>query len=300
MVGAPASLAAKFGHIENKKRQRSPEAIERRKHQRIMHKKISRRKYKLYRQQISHLPKDEIKSKLKEFRKTRKSGAFVFQPAKKDLKTQKFLPYSNLHNNFATLNVRTLQNSWRLYELVAYCHHRNISVLAIQEHKLRLPSSKSETTTTTIHKKELGNGWTFYFLQAETNSVNAPIGGIGFILSPLANKSLDSITGISPRILKCQFNTSSSQKCSTYSVYSPTSVSNAQDIESFYHNLSESIINIPTQHFLVILGDFNAQLIKSQSIKYTFEKEDDPLNRNSEYLNDFLDNFSFIPHQFKI
>ena len=53
---------------------------------------------------------------------------------------------------------------------------------------------------------DIGNDWLLVTSSAVKNTVNATIGDVGILLSPNAQKSLDNIESITPRILVASFN----------------------------------------------------------------------------------------------
>ena len=224
-------------------------------------------------------------------------------PAKNDLNKVKILSFSSPPTLFAAHNCLTLHSNHKLFELVAFCAHRKIEVLAVSEHRRFFttdPDNKND-----IRKFDLGDGWKFYFSTCELNSMLTPIGGVGFILSPKASKALLSITTINSRILKCQLSSSSNLLCILFSVYSPTSTADINTVTDFYDNLTDEVNNISIRNFFLILGDFNAQLITSKNILFTSENIENrrlnikssgkKLNRNSDNLKEFLDTLDIIP-----
>ena len=265
-------------------RKRSPEAILRRK---FLNCKRTQRNRKLYRETLK-IP--AIKQKTKQM----DNGHIVSStPATYIVnKDTKLFAFNNLYK-IGTFNVRTLKADWRIFELIRFCIEYSVDILAIQEHKYIFDRS----TEGNVKKRDLGKGWQFYYSSADINDIGGPIGGVGFIISPKAAKSIDSIISISSRILKCQFSASSNHKYTAFSIYSPTSVSNIDDINIFYNDLSESSDNIAGRNFQVILGDFNAQLIRSKSCLYRAEDytKQTKLNRNSEMLDEFLFANDFLP-----
>ena len=154
--------------------------------------------------------------------------------------------------NVGTFNTRTLSANWKKSELVALCCEKQISVLAIQEHRIYFPPCEEK-----IQQMNLGKGWTFYYSSASKDAV----GGIGFILSPIASQLLDSITFISNRIMLLQISTQlpykklSEFKTTLINIYSPTSTSTESEITTFYTTLNNTIESIPKHKYLLILGN---------------------------------------------
>ena len=115
------------------------------------------------------------------------------------------------------------------------------------------------------------------------NASNSTIGGTGMLLSPRVLQSLNSVEKISPRIIIATFN--GNPHTSVISCYSPTNVSEEQDVIVFYDELSSLVRSIPKHNVQIIGGDFNAQLGHSHYHKHTFHKE---TNRNGIRLHQFL------------
>ena len=74
-------------------------------------------------------------------------------------------------------------------------------------------------------------------------------------------------------------------KTTLISCYSPTNVSDEQDTERFYNDLTYFIRHIPKYNVLIIGGDFNAHLGKYDDNKYSLHRT---TNRNVNMLHSFL------------
>ena len=103
------------------------------------------------------------------------------------------------------------------------------------------------------------------------------------LLSPRVLSSLNSVEKISPRIIIAIF--IGNPHTSVISCYSPTNVSEEQDVIVFDDKLSSLVRSIPKHNVQIIGGDFNAQLGQSHYYKHTFHKE---TNRNGIRLQQFL------------
>ena len=69
------------------------------------------------------------------------------------------------------------------------------------------------------------------------------------------------------------------------SCYSPTNVSEENELVAFYDALSSLVRNIPKHNMLVIGGDMNAQIVKNGNNKYSLHNTS---NRNGQYLTEFM------------
>lgn len=135
-----------------------------------------------------------------------------------------------------------------------------------------------------IKYHEIGNSWTLVSASAWKNSTNSTIGGVGLLLSPRALKSLKSAEKITQRIILATF--SGNPATTVICCYSPTNVSDKQEILNFYDELSAIVRSIPKHNLLVIGGDMNAHIGREDNKhKFSFH---DGTNRNGEYLLTFL------------
>ena len=152
--------------------------------------------------------------------------------------------------NVSTFNVRTLSQDWKLNELIANAENHNIDVICLQEHR-RFHEEVD------IKYTDLGK-WTLITSSATKNSVNATIGGVGFLISQRANAALNSVVKKSSHIISAKFN---GNPClNIISCHSPTNSSDISDVECFYEDISDVVSNVPKHNCLLLGGDFNAQL----------------------------------------
>ena len=176
----------------------------------------------------------------------------------------------------ATFNVRTLTGNSQLGELVASAVTQNHEVICIQEHR-----HYHEDIPVKYH--QVGKNWTLITSTAWKNSTGATIGGIGILLSPNALKALNSVETITEHIMISTFN--GNPLTTVICAYSPPNVSDEVDVDDFYNNLSTLTRHVPQHNFLILGGDMNAQLGKSDGYKYSYH---DTSNRNGKKLHDFV------------
>ena len=182
--------------------------------------------------------------------------ASVFEKSAPELK-QKLLKCKQTIQ-IATFNVRTLNRITireQLSELTTSALKHKIDVICIQEHRY--------THTEDIKYHETGNGWMLVTVSTWKNSVNASVGGVGMLIGPRALKTLNSIERIQPRMMAATFNFN--PKAKIISCYSPTNVSEENEIVTFYEDLSSLVRSIPKHNLLVIGGDMNAQIGKTET-----------------------------------
>ena len=210
--------------------------------------------------------------------------ASVFEKSATELKQSKLLKCKQtLQIATRTLNrigqlpefVRTLNRIGQLPELIASAEEHKIDIICIQEHRY--------THTEDIKYHETGNGWSLATVSAWKNSVNAAVGGVGLLIGPRALKTLNSVEKIQPRMMAATFN--GNTRATIISCYSPTNVSEENELVTFYDELSSLVRSIPKHNMLVIGGDMNAQIGKNGNNKYSLHNTS---NRNGQHLTDFM------------
>lgn len=194
-------------------------------------------------------------------------------------KNQKLLKCSS-QLKLSTFNVRTLNHPGQLDELVDSMSLHSIDVLAIQEHRLYHPDES-------LLYKSL-DSYQLVTSSATKNSVNATIGGVGFLLSPRASSNVTNVESISSRIMVIEF--SGNPKLTVVCTYSPTNCSPFDEIEEFYSSLQNLLSDIPHHNFLTVAGDFNAKMA-APDVLFSFNNT---TNRNGEYLLNILEEFNLF------
>ena len=200
--------------------------------------------------------------------------ASVFEKSATELKQSKLLKCKQTLQ-IATFNVRTLNRIGQLPELIASAEEHKIDIICIQEHRY--------THTEDIKYHETGNGWSLATVSAWKNSVNDAVGGVGLLIGPRALKTLNSIEKIQPRMMVATFN--GNPRATIVSCYSPTNISEENEIVTFYDELSSLVRSTPKHNMLVIGGDMNAQIGKNGNNKYSLHNTS---NRNGQHLTDFM------------
>lgn len=100
------------------------------------------------------------------------------------------------------------------------------------------------------------------------NTQGKIVGGIGILLFPRAADNLLSLTKVSNRIIVAEFNYN--PRTNLISWYSPTTVSDEDDVNDFSSSFTRIVLNIPAHIFLIISGDFNAK-IGLDNVKFSFQ-----------------------------
>ena len=215
------------------------------------------------------------------------------QKKREEFKKDRNLLKCKKNTKVATLNVRTLEvrnteledisQNFKLGELAAEAELSEIDILCIQEHRIL-----HENVDFKYHN--VGKGWVFATSSAWKNSANASNGGVGFLLSSRANKSLKNIEKITPRIITATFH--GNPALSVVCCYSPTNCSDPKIAEDFYEVLTDVQKAAPKHNVLLTCGDFNAQVKEESVFKRSYNKE---TNRNGNLLLDLAIENEQIP-----
>ena len=152
----------------------------------------------------------------------------------------------------ATYNVRTLNNSTtsqvtvshKIQQIITGCETNNISIVAIQEHRLK--------TTSDINFEKYGS-WTL----AHTNSSHE-CHGVALLYDKEIGSLVTSVTRKSNRLIALHI--IGNPKISIISAYAPTEIAEDATKDSFYEELKELLSSIPSHTVTILAGDFNARL----------------------------------------
>lgn len=177
-----------------------------------------------------------------------------------------------------TFNAKRLKSKWRRLELAAWCSHKGVRILGVQEHCLRFDGDPSE-----IRTENLGGGWRFLYTSAHANGQ----GGVGCILSPMVIHSVIQSESICPRILRVTLRwKSDGRKACVLVGYAPTAVADEAERSTFYDQLGAEVARTPARDFLCVAGDLNATL-RPEDHKLQFLPVQNA-NDNSDLLADLL------------
>jgi exonuclease III len=179
----------------------------------------------------------------------------------------------------STMNTRTLNPTSRMHELVHAASLNKNDIICIQEHRQHHQSLLSY---------QYIDGYQLITASATKNSINATVGGVGFLVSPKAQKSLLSVEKVNSRIILLHLN--GSPNITVICVYAPTNTSEAADKTSFYASLSRTAASIPPHNLLAVCGDFNAKLGPDNAL-HTMHTA---TNENGELLHDFSEQHRLV------
>jgi exonuclease III len=184
----------------------------------------------------------------------------------------------------ATFNTRTLRGEMRQGELCKLAEERQLSVVAIQEHRIVTGNDEDATTI------DMDAGWTFELVSATKQGQ----GGIGFLLSPKAHKMNPVVRVISPRIALLTISLQR-RKLHIVCAYSPTAPSTAQnpdDTNDFMALLLQTVQQLPVRDITLLAGDLNATLPeRTARVFFTLGKE----NTNTPLLVNLLEQTDMFP-----
>ncbi|XP_072033056.1 uncharacterized protein [Amphiura filiformis] len=180
------------------------------------------------------------------------------------------------------MNTRTLKNPHKQLELCALAKKYRIEVLAIQEHRI-VHSDNSE-----LQFEDLPEGFQLITASAYRNKIGASIGGVGILLSSSAKRAMLSVRFITSRIL--QVTLGGNPKTTIITTYSPTNVSDEEDVEEHYKQLNAATKSVPAHNVLIIAGDFNAR-IGLDDAKFAYHQN---TNRNGDFLLEFAQENNLI------
>ena len=181
---------------------------------------------------------------------------------------------------FSTFNARTLTPKGRLEEFGVNAELNKIDIIAVQEHRFYHPDVK-------LKYHSVGS-YQLVTSSATKNSVNATVGGVGFLLSPRVSDNLLNIESITPKIMILELE--GNPKTTIVCAHSPHNSSTLEELEDFYTSLRSTVEQVPPHNFLVIAGDLNSKL-GPDDVNFTYNKE---TNRNGEMLLDFLEEFNLF------
>lgn len=126
-----------------------------------------------------------------------------------------------------THNTDSLVGPVRQGELTYFCYSRNISILAVQEHQIRAPSSNG------VQWKDLGLGWRLAYVSAPPHPRK---GGVGFLVAP--NIPVQDIGSPHERIIWMKTRTAGGSSVTYVSVYAPHAHLAESTHASFYSALN--------------------------------------------------------------
>ena len=113
--------------------------------------------------------------------------------------------------------------------------------------------------------------------------MNSTIGGVGILLSPKALMSLNSFEKISPRIVIVSF--SGNPQTTVICCYSPTNVSDEEEVVRFYDELASLTRAVPKHNILVVAVDLNAKVEKLHTVTLSIQQ---PTGMENTLINIFF------------
>ena len=110
-------------------------------------------------------------------------------------------------------------------------------------------------------------------------------------ISPKAFKELCGLQFFSSRIIFVKLGNSTFKSC-IYSVYSPTSAAEPDVVTQFYSDLTSSLDTIPPAWLTIVMGDFNATILPSETAPFSVNSSE---NKNGHLFEEFLSQANLKP-----
>lgn len=112
---------------------------------------------------------------------------------------------------------------------------------------------------------EKGAGYTFFWKGKEENEQR--IHGVGFAVKNELIRNLEELPlGVSERLMTLRLKLKSNQQATVISAYAPTLQAEPEDKEIFYSTPDSVLTQIPSNHKIILLGDFNARVGRDHSV----------------------------------
>ncbi len=155
--------------------------------------------------------------------------------------------------NISALNVRTLLQTGQQALLAATLYNYNVDICCLSE--IRLP----DTGSCKLKVPRQNDIFTLYY-SGSTHAVGQQGQcGVGIAVNRKLDNALIEWAPISDRLAKIRF-AAKPVNLSIIAVYAPTNSASDENKDDLYAALDREIAQIPPNDYLVIAGDFNAQL----------------------------------------
>ena len=200
----------------------------------------------------------------------------ILEKTHKDINPKKPNILSCRSNTFVgTLNVRTARENHKRLELAKTFIDSGLEILGIQEHRV--------VHQELIKIEQLERGTRLITSSAWRNGAGASTGGVGIVVTRKAYNAISLIKSYGNRVLTVSFD--GEPRLTVIIVYSPTEAATEEDAEEFHNTLRQAAADVPAHHLLLVVGDMNARMGKtdSEDCGWYFH---DRTNRNGELLRD--------------
>ena len=168
-----------------------------------------------------------------------------------------------------TWNCRTLKADWRRGLLAQLASDLSCDFIALQE--------VSIVADPGLHREDLGAGWTLWYTSADQRGR----GGVGALIGPRLQQCC-RCTALSPRLLRVDVRLRG-RNARLFSAYAPTAA-HPDEARSFFEYLSVQVEEMAQRDTVIVLGDLNAVLRRSERSPFVTPREND----NTGALEDFL------------
>ena len=175
----------------------------------------------------------------------------------------------------ATFNCRTLKAPWRRGLLAQLAKDLHIDVLMLQE--LSILSGPD------LQHEDLGGGWTLFFTSASSRGN----GGVGALISPRPRNSV-ACHPLTSRLLRVDLRLRR-RTAHLFCAYAPTAAK-PEEASEFFDHLSAVLDDVAHRNTLVVLGDLNAVMRRSDLAPFVTLPE----NGNTDALVNLIEQHDLV------
>ena len=181
------------------------------------------------------------------------------------------------HTFVGTFNVRTARESYKRIELAKTFLESGMNIMGLQEHRI--------VHDEPIKIEKFAKGVCLITSSAWRNSMGASTGGVGFLVTKKAYDAITFTKLYGKRVITISFD--GNPRLTVITAYSPTEAAPDDEAEDFHNTLRQAISDVPAHHMLLVVGDMNARLGRSD-VRDPGWYLHDRTNRNGELLRDTI------------
>ena len=169
--------------------------------------------------------------------------------SRKEATQPKILLTTRRSTRLGTWNVRTMYEAGKAQQIAAEMKEYHLDILGL-----------CETRWTGTDKCPLASGETIlYSGHLEENAPHTE--GVGFMLSPRAQRALIEWKAEGPRLISAEFRTQRKEvRLQVIQAYAPTNDKDQEVKDNFYRKLQDTIDQARRKNVIIVMGDFNAKV----------------------------------------